>query len=168
MRKYSYKIGLFLLLTVALLVCAGLLGKRLWQQYRRPVKPTSAAAAAEGGASCSKKHKCGAIDPVSDPKYNMKEIAKQSILLEEHLVERKKRCKDCIAKHFLHIIGLAEEGQCLAGSKTKTYPHMDDNPEFYEALFTKWIAAGDNEDKNRFIEDELRKRRKELIEIYVL
>lgn len=162
MRKFPYKIGVLLL--VAVCIVGGIfLQKRL---RKGGATPTTADAAR--GASCGTAHKCGAIDPVSDPKYNMKEIAKQSILLEEHLVERKKRCRDCIAKHFLHIIGLSEESQCLAGSKTKTFPHMNDNPEFYEALFTKWIAAGDNEDKNRYIEDELRKRRKELVEIYVL
>ena len=39
---------------------------------------------------------------------------KSSILLEEHLANKNKRCRDCITKHFLHIIGLAEEAQMLA------------------------------------------------------
>jgi len=51
---------------------------------------------------------CGALDPVSDPKYNMQQIVKQSILLEEHLINKNKRCRDCITKHFQHIIRLAE------------------------------------------------------------
>ena len=59
---------------------------------------------------------CSSIDPVSDPKYNMQQIVKQSILLEEHLANKNKRCRDCITKHFLHIIGLAEEAQMLAYS----------------------------------------------------
>ena len=50
---------------------------------------------------------CDALDPVSDPRYNMQQIIKQSILLEEHLTNKNKRCRDCITKHFLHIIGLA-------------------------------------------------------------
>ena len=52
---------------------------------------------------------CGATDPVSDPAYNMREVAKQSILLEEHLTIDAKFCVDCVTKHFLHIIGLANE-----------------------------------------------------------
>jgi hypothetical protein len=115
---------------------------------------------------CSKK--CGAIDPVSDPAYNMKEIAKQSLLLEEHLVEKNKRCKDCIAKHFLHIIALSEEAVCLAGSRLPSYPLMDTNAAFYERLFQKWLMKKTAEDNLRAIEDELRARRKELVATYVL
>ena len=54
---------------------------------------------------------CGALDPVSNPAYNMQQIVEQSILLEEHITNKNKRCRDCITKHFLHIIGLAEEAQ---------------------------------------------------------
>ncbi len=39
----------------------------------------------EGFCSSSYKSKCGAIDPVSDPAYNMRNLIKQTILLEEHL-----------------------------------------------------------------------------------
>ena len=49
-------------------------------------------------------HTCGALDPVSNPAYNMQQIVKQSILLEEHITNKNKRCRDCITKHFLHII----------------------------------------------------------------
>ena len=31
---------------------------------------------------------CGALDPVSNPAYNMQQIVKQSILLEEHLINK--------------------------------------------------------------------------------
>lgn len=113
-------------------------------------------------------HTCGAIDPVSDPDYNMREIVKQSILLEEHLAEKKKRCKDCICKHFYHIIGLSEEAQCLAGSKVSKYPLMDSNPEFYERLFQRWLSNREDDATQLHIQDELRGRRKQLVEIYVL
>lgn len=114
------------------------------------------------------KHKCGAIDPVSSPDYNMKEIAKQSILLEEHLAERNKRCKDCICKHFFHIIGLAEEALCLAGSQVNKYPLMDSCPTFYKDLFDTWMANKSDEGTMLAVMDELRKRRKELVKTYVL
>ena len=39
--------------------------------------------------SCSSS--CDSIDPVSDPRYNMQQIIKQSILLEEHLTNKNKR-----------------------------------------------------------------------------
>lgn len=113
-------------------------------------------------------HTCGAIDPVSEPSYNMKQIAKQSILLEEHLIEKKKRCKDCIAKHFLHIIGLAEEAKCLAGSSMDSYKFLKDSPDFYTKLFNLWLENKDNEEMYPKIEDSLRKKRKEIIEVYIL
>jgi hypothetical protein len=64
-------------------------------------------------SGATQSHSCGDIDPVMDPVYNMKEIVKQSIVLEEHINHERKRCKDCITKHFLHIVGLAEEAVSL-------------------------------------------------------
>ena len=50
---------------------------------------------------------------ISDPRYNIREIVKQMILLEQHLLEKDKYCPDCISKHILTIEALAEEAQCL-------------------------------------------------------
>ena len=50
-----------------------------------------------------------AILPVMAPEFNMREIAKQMAMLEDHLNHPSKRCRDCINKHFLTIEGLAEE-----------------------------------------------------------
>jgi hypothetical protein len=50
---------------------------------------------------------------ISDPRYNVREIVKQMILLEQHLLEKDKYCPDCISKHLLTIEALAEEAQCL-------------------------------------------------------
>jgi hypothetical protein len=114
---------------------------------------------------------CEAIDPVFDPAYNMKEICKQSILLEEHLIHRSKRCRDCITKHFLHIIGLAEEAATLCTVSIKNYPFLIESIELYRHLFNEWLSAF----KNRGIESDgdycsisgkLRKHRKILIDIY--
>jgi hypothetical protein len=51
--------------------------------------------------------------PLMDPLHNIREIVKQSILLEEHLTFPDKRCRDCILKHFLWIEGLSEEAVML-------------------------------------------------------
>lgn len=51
--------------------------------------------------------------PVMDPAFNLREIAKQMILLEDHLAQPLKRCPDCIGKHLLWWEGLAEEGAAL-------------------------------------------------------
>lgn len=34
-----------------------------------------------------------------DPRYNLREVAKQWLLLEEHLTDPGKYCRDCIVKH---------------------------------------------------------------------
>ncbi len=56
-----------------------------------------------------------------DPKHNMREIAKQLILLEDHMAHKNKRCVDCITKHFLMVEALLEEAITLDkdGAHTK-------------------------------------------------
>lgn len=51
--------------------------------------------------------------PIMNPLFNMREICKQCILLEDHLFQTRKRCEDCCKKHFLTIEGLAEEAITL-------------------------------------------------------
>jgi hypothetical protein len=111
---------------------------------------------------------CKTMDPVSDPKYNMQQIVKQSILLEEHLANKNKRCRDCITKHFLHIIGLAEEAQMLATNKIDKYPLINECVELYNRLFKKWLASygSDTEYGSLCCCDELRTMRKRLIAVY--
>ena len=69
---------------------------------------------AEGGcSSCSMPGSSAQLLPVMDPLFNMREICKQSILLEDHLFQKKKRCRDCCIKHQLTIEALAEEAITL-------------------------------------------------------
>lgn len=72
--------------------------------------------------TCSK-DTCGAVDPVNEPAYNMQNIVKQSILVEEHIAEKNKYCLSCIVKHFQHIIGLSEEAIWMAGKNIDKYPY---------------------------------------------
>jgi hypothetical protein len=113
-------------------------------------------------------HSCKSIDPVSDPRYNMQQIVKQSILLEEHMANKNKRCRDCITKHFLHIIGLAEEAQMLATNKINNYPLINECVDLYNKLFQTWLKNYDeNQDKvSLYCCDELRNMRKRLIALY--
>ena len=122
----------------------------------------------KGTGSCSST--CDSIDPVSDPRYNMQQIIKQSILLEEHLTNKNKRCRDCITKHFLHIIGLAEEAQMLATNKINKYPLINESVLLYNELFKIWIKNknlnGKDETYILYCTDKLRDHRKQLIVIY--
>ena len=109
---------------------------------------------------------CGAIDPVSNPAYNMQQIVKQSILLEEHITNKNKRCRDCITKHFLHIIGLAEEAQMLASNKCHKFPLINESVVLYNDLFNDWIKTRDDDANILNVSDKLRIHRKKLIAIY--
>ena len=60
------------------------------------------------------------LDPVMDPAYNLREVYKQCILLEDHLANPRKRCQDCISKHCHAIEALLEEARGLDSQKQFT------------------------------------------------
>lgn len=113
-------------------------------------------------------HKCGAIDDVNNPAYNMQNVVKQSILLEEHLAEKNKYCKGCISKHFSHIIGLSSEGVWLAEKNINKYPFLEESPSFYQKIFDKWLANTDDNTTRLEVLSLLRERRRQLIDVYFL
>ena len=135
-------------------------------------KSNASKASNAGGAKPSDKctTTCDALDPVSDPRYNMQQIIKQSILLEEHLTNKNKRCRDCITKHFLHIIGLAEEAEMLATNQIEKYPLIKESVVLYNELFKIWIKNknlnNNNDDYILYCTDKLRNHRKQLIVLY--
>jgi hypothetical protein len=141
---------------------------------RRPVHkqpgvgPAAALSVNSDNATCGggSQHSCGALDPVNDPDYNMRNIAKQSILLEEHLAEKNKYCIGCITKHFLHIIGLAEEGVWLAGVDLAKFPLLEGSPAFYQDLMNAWANDKHNEALVKEILAALRERRRHIIDSY--
>lgn len=55
--------------------------------------------------------------PIMDPLFNLREACKQMALLEDHLNQPRKRCPDCIRKHFLTLEALFEEAASLAGDR---------------------------------------------------
>ena len=99
---------------------------------------------------------------MSDPAYNMINICKQSVLLEEHLNNEKKRCGDCIKKHMLHIVGLAEEAVSLAG--TEAEPLMLEAAESYEGLMRDYLDGKDPVG----VAEGCREERKKLMAKYVV
>ena len=54
--------------------------------------------------------------PLRDPRFNMREVCKQLILLEQHLTDPRRQCPDCIGKHLMCAEGLAEEAAMLDGN----------------------------------------------------
>ncbi len=51
--------------------------------------------------------------PIFEPMHNAREIAKQLVLLEDHIIQPSKHCPDCIRKHLLTAEALAEEAVTL-------------------------------------------------------
>lgn len=69
------------------------------------------------GCNCKPSSTCTgkecALLPVTDPAFNLRETAKQMLLLEDHLSNEGKMCSQCIIKHSLTIEGYLEEALCL-------------------------------------------------------
>jgi hypothetical protein len=97
------------------------------------------------------------VDSLSliDPRFNMREAAKQMILLEDHLFHNNKHCLDCISKHTLFIEGLLEEGismdsenkyrKELVETLTKIkelMPHLIEKMKLKKAVEKDYVDAG--------------------------
>ncbi len=99
--------------------------------------------------------------PVLDSNFNLREICKQCILLEDHLTQKEKRCEDCCIKHFLAIEALSEEALGLDKGK-EILTKIEDLPNKVRKIQKKWL-----EDKNKNAHDcsqMLRSIRKSLME----
>lgn len=93
--------------------------------------------------------------PIMHPLYNMREICKQSALLEDHLNNPRKRCEDCIRKHFLTMEALFEEAVSL-DNKGKWIHLTDGKADALRSLQERWMDG----DPELDIAQELRKLRK--------
>lgn len=103
----------------------------------------------------------GKLLPVLDPCYNMREICKQSILLEDHIFQESKSCQDCIKKHFLCLEGLAEEAITLDSKKEYHFADLK-LPDKYRKIQKDFLAGQAAED----IAQQLRQIRKPLMAKY--
>jgi hypothetical protein len=99
--------------------------------------------------------------PLNSTAFNMREIAKQLILLEDHLNDEEKYCVDCIRKHFLNVEALAEEAISLDDDKGEWR-------SYNQTLARKvrgWIIKFSDSDKARFnVSKQVRLTRKGLVE----
>lgn len=108
---------------------------------------------------CSSNAKGGKLLPVFDPRFNMREICKQCVLLENHLALDELRCEDCIKKHILFIEGLGEEGITL--DKDSKYKNiLTQIPKKCRELSRVLLSKSPDYNK---IQQEFRKIRKHLM-----
>ena len=78
--------------------------------------------------------------PLMSPLYNMREVCKQIVLLEDHLNQTEKRCPDCITKHFITIEALIEEGLSL-DKDGKYREKLDGEAEKIRSLQSGWAGG---------------------------
>lgn len=92
----------------------------------------------------------------------MREIIKQCVLLEDHLFQVQKRCKDCVRKHFLTIEALAEECVTLC-DPNKVLPESRKVASLMRAWHHAWEHRPDDPRLNERIANRIRVLRKELM-----
>ena len=116
---------------------------------------------------------CGAgkqLYPILDPRFNLREAAKNCILLEDHLFQTQRQCHDCILKHLLMIEGFLEEGITL--DKKKEYCEdldgcMHEFRQIFEKMAGKMKNGGNlTNDECREFAQQIRKMRKPLCQKY--
>lgn len=98
--------------------------------------------------------------PVLDTNFNLREICKQCILLEDHLTQKEKRCVDCCIKHFLAIEALSEEALSLDKDK-QVFDKIEYLPNKIREIQKKWV---ENKENSHECSQMLRSIRKELME----
>lgn len=103
-------------------------------------------------------HSTATLLPVMDPLHNLREICKQCILLEDHLVQPPKRCTDCIAKHSLFIEALGEEAVAL----DKHGDHLELTSTISPTIRAIYKRVLNGEDKH-MLSQEVRAMRKKLV-----
>ena len=81
---------------------------------------------------CSAKSSCTAKDPVNDPKYNMKQVIIQTLLLEEHLADKNKYCKPCIVK---------QDTDCIDGGTDNLVDKLEEEKDINYWLIVALIAG---------------------------
>lgn len=144
------------------------------QKVSEPTESASTVASEAAHPVCSGKRQgtCGGdggcitksgtrLLPVLDPCFNMREICKQCVLLEDHLFQTEKRCEDCIRKHFLTIEGLAEEAITLDKENKYKFSKLE-LPEKIRKLEKEFVQSKDPEE----IAQQLRQIRKPLMNKY--
>ena len=97
--------------------------------------------------------------PIMSPLFNLREICKQMSLLEDHLNNVRKRCPDCIRKHFLTIEALFEEAVSL--DKDQEYAEvLDGKAQDIRDLQGSWLDD-DSDENYLLLAQALRAIRKE-------
>lgn len=83
-------------------------------------------------------HSDSGLYPILDPKFNLREVAKHIILLEDHLFQSRRRCDDCINKHRLTIEAFLEEAITL-DKKGEYIDYVNDILSRFKRIMGEWV-----------------------------
>lgn len=108
----------------------------------------------------SSRHLTGRRMSVMDPQFNLREAAKQMILLEDHLFHAYKVCPDCIRKHLMTIEALSEEAVTL--DKMGIFQQMGESLAEKSRQWLELLTDGAN---MLDIANQIRQVRKSLVEL---
>lgn len=77
--------------------------------------------------------------PILKPEHNLREVAKELLLTEDHLFQPRLSCVQCVKKHFLTIEALLEETMTLdlKGRYNAWLPQYIEGIRIFEAAFLK-------------------------------
>lgn len=109
--------------------------------------------------------------PITSYTHNIREILKNCILLEDHLLHPEKRCGDCCMKHFLFLEALAEEARTLdtRGEMSRDVT-LFTLPEFFRSCSKQWYTTATRPDSTQddfiVVAQRLRRFRKQYQPIY--
>lgn len=104
------------------------------------------------------------LAPIMDPRFNIREVIKQIILLEDHLCHEEKMCYDCVNKHSLFIEGLLEEAITLDKEGKYIFLVSDFTSKFKD-IIKEYNANKDSKDVKFYcyISQKLRALRKPIM-----
>lgn len=170
------KIIVMVILTVVILIVFGIIIYKLISENKHENKHENTTFHPEeykGGLvnSCNSKNNSNPecqINVDTDPVDNIKNVVKQTILLEEHIIEKNNVCHECIITHFLHCLGLLEEAIKIANKNVRKYPRLEEAFELYKELFEEWSKNKQNPESLQNISEKLRDMRKKLMEQYYI
>lgn len=125
---------ILILLIIAILIV-------LWFYLKKINTSTKKQDTCNCNTNLCKSNSC-ALLPVTDPAFNLRETAKQMLLLEDHLSNTGKTCQQCIIKHSLTIEGYLEEALCL-DCDNKYGTEINDLLDKFKAIEQKFLNGHD-------------------------
>lgn len=95
---------------------------------------------------------------LNSAEFNLREIAKQFLLLEDHLSDNKKFCRDCIRKHLMLSEAFAEEAMMLEPTGD-----LFNRNKLLQKQTKNWLFEFENGLDRFELADQIRRVRKRLV-----